>query len=69
MLVHPKTNKFKHKKFNSIRVSGQGLDRELKMTKTSVKLLSVFFVGIKCDTLSINQKFIKRSLKINCDGL
>ena len=39
LIIHQKTNKFKPNKFNSIRASRQGLDGELKMTKTSVKLL------------------------------
>ena len=40
LLVHQKINTFKPEKFHSIRVSRQGLDAELKITKTSVKLLS-----------------------------
>jgi hypothetical protein len=40
LLVHQKTNALNRDKFNSIRISRQGLDGELKMTKTSVNLLS-----------------------------
>ena len=45
LLVHQNT--FKPKKFHSIRVSRQGLDGELKMTKTSVKLLSKPHAGVQ----------------------
>ena len=40
LIVQQKTNTLKPNKFNSIRVSRQGLEGELKMTKKLVKLLT-----------------------------
>ena len=52
LLVHQKTNTFRPNKFYSIRVSRQGLDGELKIIKTSIKLLSKPHMR-KCKKLGI----------------